>query len=125
MKVLGLWPLVDSLLLLPVCVSGGSSGGTRDFMVGCPLSAAAVLSCTAQADRWVAGLRLILLLGLSLIMNVGLVVFLSRFDFLLSGLLLGYLLLIRVGGLSLWRFEGSGRLMMIVCSSCPGTMLFS
>ena len=31
-----------------------SSGGTRrDFMVGCPLSAAAVLSCTVQADRWI------------------------------------------------------------------------
>ena len=26
----------------------------RDFVVGCPLSAAAVLSCTVQADRWIA-----------------------------------------------------------------------
>ena len=33
----------------------GSSGGTRrDFMVGCPLAAAAVLSCTVQSDRWIA-----------------------------------------------------------------------
>ena len=33
----------------------GSCGGTRRvFMVGCPLSAAAVLSCTVQADRWIA-----------------------------------------------------------------------
>ena len=33
----------------------GSRGGTRrDFMVGCPLSAAAVLSCTVQADRWIS-----------------------------------------------------------------------
>ena len=33
----------------------GSGGGTRrDFMVGCPLGAAAVLSCTVQADRWIA-----------------------------------------------------------------------
>ena len=33
----------------------GSGGGTRrDFMVGCPLAAAAVLSCTVQADRWIA-----------------------------------------------------------------------
>ena len=33
----------------------GSGGGTRrDFMVGCPLSAAAVLTCTVQADRWIA-----------------------------------------------------------------------
>ena len=35
----------------------GSGGGTRrDFMSGCPLAAAAaaVLSCTVQADRWIA-----------------------------------------------------------------------
>ena len=34
--------------------SGG--GNRRDFMVGCPLAAAAaaVLSCTVQADRWIA-----------------------------------------------------------------------
>ena len=33
----------------------GSGGGTRrDFMIGCPLSAAAVLSCTVQADRWIS-----------------------------------------------------------------------
>ena len=33
----------------------GSGGGTRrDFMIGCPLAAAAVLSCTVQADRWIA-----------------------------------------------------------------------
>ena len=33
----------------------GSGGGTRrDFMVGCTLASAAVLSCTVQADRWTA-----------------------------------------------------------------------
>ena len=32
-------------------VSGG--GNRRDFMVGCTL-AAAVVSCTVQADRWIA-----------------------------------------------------------------------
>ena len=33
----------------------GSGGGTRrDFMVGCPLAAAAVLSCAVQPDRWIA-----------------------------------------------------------------------
>ena len=32
-----------------------SAGGhRRDFMVGCPLSVAAVLSCKVQAERWVA-----------------------------------------------------------------------
>ena len=36
--------------------SWGSNGGhRRDFMVGCPLAAAAaVLSCTVQTDRWIA-----------------------------------------------------------------------
>ena len=29
-------------------------GSSRDFMVGCPLSATAVLSCAVQADRWIA-----------------------------------------------------------------------
>ena len=33
----------------------GSGGGhRRDFMVGCPLAAAAVLSCMVQADRWIS-----------------------------------------------------------------------
>ena len=35
-------------------VIGGSLGGRRrDFMVGCPLAVAAVLSCKVQADRWI------------------------------------------------------------------------
>ena len=33
------------------CADGGHR---RDFMVGCPLAAAAVLSCKVQNDRWVA-----------------------------------------------------------------------
>ena len=33
----------------------GSGGGTRrDFMIGCHLTTAAVLSCTVQPDRWIA-----------------------------------------------------------------------
>ena len=33
----------------------GSGGGTRrDFMIGCPLAAAAVLTCIVQLDRWIA-----------------------------------------------------------------------
>ena len=33
----------------------GSGGGTRrDFMIGCPLTAAAVLTCMVQPDRWIA-----------------------------------------------------------------------
>ena len=33
---------------------GSGGGNRRDFMVGCPLAAAAVFSCTVQADRWTA-----------------------------------------------------------------------
>ena len=43
----------------------GSGGGThRDFMTGCPL-AAAVLSCTVQADRWIAPHLAVRIHGLS------------------------------------------------------------
>ena len=31
-----------------------ANGHRRDFMVGCPLAVAAVLSCKVQNDRWVA-----------------------------------------------------------------------
>ena len=33
---------------------GFSGGIRRDFLVGCPLAAAAVLSCTVQPDRLIA-----------------------------------------------------------------------
>ena len=41
-------------LLLPTCKRawGASGGNRRDFMVGCPLVAAAVCSCSVQQDRW-------------------------------------------------------------------------
>ena len=33
----------------------GSGGSTRrDFMIGCPLAAATLLSCTVQPDRWIS-----------------------------------------------------------------------
>ena len=48
-----------------------------------------LLYCLARF-RLTGGLRLVLLFGPSLTMSVGLVVLLSRFDFLLSGLPLGY-----------------------------------
>ena len=34
--------------------SGACGGPRRDFMVGCPLAAAAVVSCRVQPDRWIA-----------------------------------------------------------------------
>ena len=81
----------------------GSGGGTRrDFLIGCPLAAAAVLTCTVQPDRWIAPHPAVLTFGL----------------------LLGCLLLIKVGVQSRLRFGEFGKFMMIVCSSCLGRMLF-
>ena len=50
------WALAAGLRLAATCkrtwVADG--GHRRDFMVGCPLAVAAVLSCKVQNDRWVA-----------------------------------------------------------------------
>ena len=52
----GSWALAIGKQPASTCLrEWGSSGGThRDFMVGCPLAAAAALSCTVQPDRWIA-----------------------------------------------------------------------
>ena len=52
----GSWASAAGLHPSPTCKRDwGSPGGTRrDFMIGCPLAAAAVLSCTVQADRWIS-----------------------------------------------------------------------
>ena len=55
LRRLGPWLLVYDRL--PTCKRGwGAAGGhRRDFMVGCPLAAAAaVLSCRLHTDRWIA-----------------------------------------------------------------------
>ena len=47
--------LLVCILLLPVSVVGQQlSGHRRDFILGCPLAAAAILSCKVQSDRWIA-----------------------------------------------------------------------
>ena len=50
------WALLAGFRPAPACERGwGATGGhRRDFMVGCPLAVAAVLSCKVQADRWIA-----------------------------------------------------------------------
>ena len=50
------WALAAGLQPTPSCKRNWNSPGghRRDFMVGCPLAVAAVLSCKVQADRWVA-----------------------------------------------------------------------
>ena len=49
------WALATGKQPASTCMREWGSGGgdRRDFMIGCPL-AAAVLSCTVQADRWIA-----------------------------------------------------------------------
>ena len=50
------WALAAGSQPAPTCKRtwSAASGHRRDFMVGCPLAVAAVLSCKVQADRWVA-----------------------------------------------------------------------
>ena len=50
------WALATGKQPASTCMrEWGSGGGTRrDFMVGCPLAAASLLSCTVQADSWIA-----------------------------------------------------------------------
>ena len=50
------WALAAGSRPAPTCKRSWSADGghRRDFMVGCPLAVAAVLSCTVQAGRWVA-----------------------------------------------------------------------
>ena len=49
----GLWVDLEEAWALPACKKAWDSvgGHRRDFMVGCPLAVAAVLSCKVQADR--------------------------------------------------------------------------
>ena len=51
----GAWASAAGFQSSPTCKrEWGSSGGRRrDFIVGCPLAAAAVLSCHVQPDRWI------------------------------------------------------------------------
>ena len=50
------WALAAGLQPGPTCKRSWDAvgGRRRDFMVGCPLSAAALLSCKVQQDRWIA-----------------------------------------------------------------------
>ena len=43
-------------VLLPTCKRSWTAAGghRRDFILGCPLAAAAVFSCRVQEDRWIA-----------------------------------------------------------------------
>ena len=50
------WALAPGLQPAPTCKRSWTAAGghRRDFIFGCPLAAAAVLSCRVQPDRWIA-----------------------------------------------------------------------
>ena len=50
------WALAAGLHPAPTCKRSwtAASGHRRDFILGCPLAAAAILSCKVQPDRWIA-----------------------------------------------------------------------
>ena len=50
------WALAAGLHPAPTCKRGWTAAGghRRDFILGCPLAAAAILSCKGQPDRWIA-----------------------------------------------------------------------
>ena len=50
------WALAAGLHPAPTCKRGWNAAGghRRDFVLGCPLAAAALLSCKVQLDRWIA-----------------------------------------------------------------------
>ena len=122
----GLWVDLEEAWALatgrqPASAWGSSGGHSRDFMVGCPLAAAAaVLSCTVQTDRWIAPH-----------LAVGTLFGEGRWSCRVSQPVrrtplwpASWLLLIRVGVYVCRGSEGFGRNMMIAYSSCLGRMLF-
>ena len=52
----GTWALAAGLQPTPACKRSWTAAGghRRDFVLGCPLAAAALLSCRVQPDRWTA-----------------------------------------------------------------------
>ena len=100
----------------------GSVGGTRrDFIVGCPLLTAAVLDGAVQLDRWIAP-HLAVRAFFDYSCWSCLVTQPVRFSPLWPAFWL--LAIDKSRGLSRLRFVGSGKFMMIVCSTCPSVMLF-
>ena len=50
------WAIAAGLHPAPTCKRSWTAvgGHRRDFVLGCPLAAAAILSCNVQPDRWIA-----------------------------------------------------------------------
>ena len=106
------WALASGLQPAPTCKRTwtAASGRRRDFILGCPLAAAAILSCRVQPDRWIAPH-----LAVRALFDYG------RWDAWVAQSV--RCTLIRLGVLSLLRFRGSGRFTMSGFSSCLGEML--
>ena len=102
------WASASGVQLAGTCKRtwDSANGHRRDFMVGCTLAVAAVLSCKTQLDRWVAPHLAVR----------------TCFDCCRS--LWPGSWLPRAGVQSLWRFRGFGRFLMSVCSSWLDMMLF-
>ena len=89
-------------------------GGTRrDFILGCPLAAAALESCWVDFSRWI---QPHFRSGLPFRGPAGLLRSLSLAGLLLFGQLLGFLRWTSLGVLGLLRFGIFGRFMIISCS---------
>ena len=106
------WAIAAGLHPAPTCKRSWTAVGgyRRDFVLGCPLAAAAALFLVTFSR--IGGLLLTWLFVLFLITVGGMPGLLSLFVVPLFGLLLGYLLLIRLGVLRLLKFGGFGRFMM-------------
>ena len=65
------WAIAAGLQPTPTCKRSWTAAGgrRRDFILGCPLAAAAIFSCKVQEDRWIA--PHLAVRALSLIMVVG------------------------------------------------------
>ena len=107
------WALAAGIRPAVTCKKNWESAGAhrRDVMVGCPLTVAAVSYCKVLDDRWIAPHLAVRTLFDCCRWTCSVTLVVQRTTF---GLLLGYLLLIKVGVPGLLRFKGFGRFMMSV-----------
>ena len=111
------WALAAGLQPTPTCKRDWTAAGgrRRDFVIGCPLAAAAILSCKVQPDRWIAPHLAIRALFDYCRWESWVTQPVQRTPF---GLLLGCLLLTKVIVPSRLRFREFGRFMMSIFSLC-------
>ena len=118
------WALAAGLQPAPTCKRSWTAAGghRRDFIVGCPLAAAAVLSCRVQPDRWIAPHLAIRTLFDCCRWSCRFTQPVQRTPLWPASWLPA---IVRVGVPSRLRYKGFGRSMMSVFSLCLGMMLCS